>query len=150
MDCTRHRKNISAYIDSECSSLESAALEAHLKKCTSCKAELTESYKLGSMIKDAYSSAEEVDFTASIMGSINKEQEAAPKEQKGRLRLVKPAAAAAVIAAGLIALAAANSFNNEPQLAKGNEMLEKYVFEHVDSSYTEAGTAQIGVVNYDR
>ncbi|QAR33924.1 hypothetical protein EP073_11065 [Geovibrio thiophilus] len=147
MDCTKHRKFLSAYVDGECSQFESAAVEAHLKKCAPCRNELSELYTLGSMVTEAYSKTEEVDFSSSIMASIMADSgEAVVEVRKSRKKVIGFSSVAAALVAGLMAFAVMNPLEAE-NVASGNEKLERYVFEHVASTY-DGSNDEIGVVNF--
>ena len=147
MDCTKHRKLLSAYVDGECSQFESAAAEAHLKKCAPCRNELSELYTLGSMIREGYSKTEEVDFASSIMAAVMSDSgEAAAPLRKSRKKVIGFSSVAAALVAGLMAFAVMNPFEPD-SVASGNEKLERYVFEHVASTYGGSHD-EIGVVNF--
>ncbi|MCD8492843.1 MAG: zf-HC2 domain-containing protein [Geovibrio sp.] len=147
MDCTKHRKLLSAYVDGECSQFESAAVEAHLKKCAPCRNELSELYTLGSMVTEGYSKTEDVDFTSSIMSSIMADSgESVAVVSKSRKKLIGFSSVAAALVAGLMAFAVMNPAETE-SVASGNEKLERYVFEHVASTYGSSSD-EIGVVNF--
>lgn len=149
MDCIKHRKLLSTYVDGECSQFESAALEAHLKKCAPCRSELSELYTLGSMMTDAFSKTEEADFTSSIMASIyaNDGEAVVELRKPNRKKIVGFSSIAAALVAGLVAFAVVNPLEAETQLAAGNEKLERYVFEHVASAYDGSGD-NIELINF--
>jgi anti-sigma factor RsiW len=150
MDCTKHRRMLLVYIDGETSSFESAAVEAHLKKCSSCRSELSELYTLSSMIEESYSRTEDIDFTSSIMASVMAESgEAAYKETKSRKKLIGFGSVAAALVAGLMVFAVMTPSEQE-KLAAGNEKLERYVFEHVASTYDDMDSNNIGVVSFGK
>jgi predicted anti-sigma-YlaC factor YlaD len=139
MDCTKHRRMLLVYIDGETSSFESAAVEAHLKKCSSCRSELSELYTLSSMIEES-----------SIMASVMAESgEAAYKETKSRKKLIGFGSVAAALVAGLMVFAVMTPSEQE-KLAAGNEKLERYVFEHVASTYDDMDSNNIGVVSFGK
>jgi anti-sigma factor RsiW len=147
MDCTKHRKILSAYVDSECSQFESTAVEAHLKKCPSCRNELSEFYTLSSMVEEAFSKTEEIDFASSIMASVKADSgEASFEVSRSRKKVIGFSSVAAALVAGLMAFAVMNPFEHE-SVASGNEKLERYVFEHVASTY-DGGNGEIGVVSF--
>ncbi|GAB1536817.1 hypothetical protein ADMFC3_24480 [Geovibrio sp. ADMFC3] len=147
MDCTKHRKLLSAYVDGECSQFESAAVEAHLKKCAPCRNELSEFYTLGSMITESFTVTEEVDFTSSIMASVMSDSgEAVVPIAKGRKKVIGFSSVAVALLAGLMAFAVMNPLEAET-VASGNEKLERYVFEHVASTY-DGSNEEFGVVNF--
>lgn len=151
MDCTKHRRMFSVYVDDECSSFESEAVEAHLKKCPPCRNDLSQLYTLSSMVKEAYSKTEDIDFTSSIMASVMADTgEAVYKETKSRKKIIGFGSVAAALVAGLMAFAVMTPSEQE-QLAAGNEKLERYVFEHVASTYDGAADLDdIGVVSFGR
>ena len=151
MDCTKHRRMLLVYVDGETTPFESEAVEAHLKKCSSCRHELSELYTLSSMVKETYSKTEDIDFTSSIMASVMADSgEAVYKETKSRKKIIGFGSLAAALVAGLMAFAVMTPTEQE-QLAAGNEKLERYVFEHVAGiDDSAADLHDIGVVSFGR
>jgi hypothetical protein len=99
------------------------------------------------MVTEGYSKTEDVDFTSSIMSSIMADSgESVAVVSKSRKKLIGFSSVAAALVAGLMAFAVMNPAETE-SVASGNEKLERYVFEHVASTYGSSGD-EIGVVNF--
>jgi homoserine kinase len=118
-----------------------------MKKCSSCRNELSEYYRLSSMVRDSFSSADEVDFSSSIIASVMMDEgDALVPMSVRKKKLIGLGSVAAALVAGLMALTMMNSGERNMNVA-GNEKLEKYVFEHVASTY-DGSDGEISVVNY--
>lgn len=137
MDCTKVRKLLSSYIDSELTKFENSAVEKHVSVCGKCKDELGELYKLRTFMKGSFHNVEEVDFSSSIMRKIKAEdpsfmQTETPKIRSiSKKRKIKPFIAAALMFAVAGAAVISNDVSNNA--VAESDRLENYVYQHMDT-----------------
>jgi anti-sigma factor RsiW len=129
MDCTKYRKLISQYIDEETSGVQRDALEKHMDGCAHCKTYMQSQLHLRDMLKASYPETVEIDVSASIMSRIKPAQTIRKSGGTGRLTLFIAAAAAVCV----FAIAALMTLHQDNNTFAGNEKLEEYVIQHVDS-----------------
>lgn len=159
MDCSSVKLLLSSYIDNDLDDKQSKTVTAHISKCSSCKCELGNMYKMRDMIKSVYSPKGEVDFSAGIMARIKAEPARNKKTEKTRGKRMSLAGkfiyAGAAAAAALIAIGATISYfqyGGSQTLVQQDNKFEEYTLEHYVNSYGSAQSHQTSVlsVNFEQ